>query len=181
MWWSRALLVVVVLALGPSGCGFRPLYGKPGDGATASPAAAELATVRIAGIEDRSGQLLRNALLQRLTPGGEPAAAQYYLIVAMTESMEGLAATKTGHATIGRLLMTATFSLIRIDGSKPVFGGSSRSVATFRMLGPSYGTVAIERDAQERALSELADDIRSQLAVFFARGGVATQGSGKAP
>lgn len=167
MWWSRALLVVCLLALGPAGCGFRPLYARP-DAAAVSPASAELAAIRVAGIEDRTGQQLRNALVQRLTPGGEPARARYVLTVTVSQSMEGLAAARDGNATIGRMQMVANFKLGEIDSDRALFGGSSRSLATFRMLGPRYGTVAIERDAEERALADLAEDIRSRLAVFFA-------------
>ena len=166
MWWSKPLLVVVVLALGPVGCGFRPLYAKP-DGVAASPTAAELATIRVAGIDDRIGQQLRNGLVQRLTPGGETADVRYVLTVKVAQSNEGLAATNDGHVTLGRMMLTATYFLSDRDGAR-VKSGSSRAIATYRTLGPRYGTIAVERDTEERALSELAEDIRSQLAVFFA-------------
>lgn len=167
MWWSKALLVVVLLALGPVGCGFRPLYAKPGDGAAASPAAAELATIRVAGIDDRIGQQLRNGLVQRLTPGGEPADVGYQLIVKVSQANEGLAATNDGHVTLSRMMLIANYVLSDRKGL-PVKFGTSRSIATFRTLGPRYGTIAVERDTEERVVSELAEDIRSQLAVFFA-------------
>lgn len=175
MWWSRALLVVCLLALGPAGCGFRPLYGKP-DPATVSPAAAELALIRVEGIEDRTGQQLRNALVQRLSPGGEPASARYSLEVKVTQTMEGLAATRDGNATLGRMRLDASYQLRDAEGRRAVAGGSARALATFRMLGPRYGTMAVERDAEERALSEVAEDIRSQLAVYFANRKAATGG-----
>lgn len=168
MWWSRALLIVSLLALGPAGCGFRPLYGKPDPAASASPAAAELALVRVEGIADRTGQQLRNALVQRLSPGGEPASARYTLEVTVNQTMEGLAATRDGNATLGRMRLDTSYRLKDAEGTRTVTSGSARALATFRMLGPRYGTMAVERDAEERALSELAEDIRSQLAVFFA-------------
>ena len=64
MWWSRALLLFAVLALGPTGCGFRPMYGVPSG--PASSVDANLAAIRVGPIKDRIGQQLRNALVQRL-------------------------------------------------------------------------------------------------------------------
>jgi LPS-assembly lipoprotein len=168
MWWSKPLLVVVLLALGPVGCGFRPLYAKP-DGVASSAAAAELATIRVAGIDDRIGQQLRNGLVQRLTPGGETADARYLLTIKVAQSTEGLAATNDGHVTLGRTMVTASYTLAERDGVRLKLG-TSRAIATYRTLGPRYGTIAVERDTEERAVSELAEDIRSQLAVFFANG-----------
>ena len=42
-----------------SGCGFKPLYGTPESGESAS---LELASVRVDPIPDRVGQILRNEL-----------------------------------------------------------------------------------------------------------------------
>lgn len=162
MWWSRALLVCSLVALGPVGCGFQPLYGRSQQ---SSPAAAELAGVRVLGIEDRLGQQLRNALIDRLTPGGEPGAPSYHLRVKVDEQIEGLTASQSGHATLARLFVNATYVLSRAEAEGgAVATGSARSMVSFRMLGPRYGSVATERDAEERAVSDLAEDIRSQLA-----------------
>ncbi|WP_291724464.1 LPS assembly lipoprotein LptE [Magnetospirillum sp. 64-120] len=169
MWWSKAALVVGLLALGPVGCGFQPMYAKP-DPQNASPVAAELASVRILGIEDRQGQILRNALVNRMSPLGEPGRADYILAVRLTQNQENLAERSDGKASLGRLFISATFTLTENQKEAPVFSGSSRSVVSYRLLGPTYGSTAVERDAEKRALGDLAEDIRSQVATFFANG-----------
>lgn len=171
MWWSRALLVCSVLALGPSGCGFQPIYGRS---QASAPVAAELAGVRVGNIPDRLGQQLRNVLIDRITPSGQPGTPRYILDIKLTELVEGLASSTSGHATISRLSLTAAYVLrdAQNDGYV-VANGSSRSLVSMRMLGPRYGSVATERDAEERAISDLAEDIRSQLAARFANGSAA--------
>jgi LPS-assembly lipoprotein len=166
MWWSKALVVLLVVALGPVGCGFRPLYAErpAAEGAVSS----DLAAIRVLAIDDRSGQRLRNVLMQRLTPHGESAQPRYSLITQLTESSSGVAQSLDGSATLGNVTIIATFSLIETSSGRSLMGGSARAITSFRYFGPRYGSVALERDAQERSLVELGDDIRAQLAAYFA-------------
>lgn len=169
MWWSRAALVVGLLVLGPAGCGFQPMYARP-DPQNASPVVAELAGIRVLGIQDRQGQILRNALVSRMNPLGEPGRSTYSLSVQLTQNQENLAERSDGKASLGRMFITATFSLTESQKEKPIFSGTSRSVVSYRLLDPTYGSTAVERDAENRALGDVAEDIRSQLASYFANG-----------
>ncbi len=169
MWWSRAALILVVLTLGPAGCGFKPLYGT-GKDAMSADIAEFLASVRVRAIEDRKGQQLRNSLVQRLNPGGEPARSRYDLIVKTTTQLEGLGQQKDDHATLGRMLVEATYVLVAPGGQEDgpsLTSGRTRSVVSFNYLGARYASVVMERDAEERALEEVAENIRRQLAVYF--------------
>lgn len=168
MWWSKAILMAAVLALGPVGCGFQPMYARNGQQA-AAPVAAELAGIRVAGIEDRSGQMLRNALVSRMTPLGEPGRPTYTLEVDLSQYQENLAERSDGKATLGRTFVTANFRLIDYGSEKPVFASTSRSVVSYRLLGPTYGSTAVERDAEKRALGDMAEDIRAQISAFLAK------------
>ncbi|MBC7905439.1 MAG: hypothetical protein H7Y60_01670 [Rhodospirillaceae bacterium] len=165
MWWSRALIVLMLVALGPVGCGFRPLYART-DGADTS-AAADLATIRVLGIENRSGQQLRNNLVQRLTPLGEPSAPRYTLEVKVTETLEGQAESSDGKATVGRMRLQCSYLLKDIETGRALKSGTARSFASLRYLGPRYASVAAERDTEERVLTDVAEEIRTGLAGWF--------------
>lgn len=168
MWWSKASLVVAFLALGPVGCGFQPMYAKPDPSQTGSAVQAELSSIRVLGIEDRQGQILRNALVSRLSPLGEPGRPIYSLSVHLTQSQENLAERSDGKASLGRMFITAKFILTNTQKESPILSGNSRSVVSYRLLGPTYGSTAVERDAEERALGDLAENIQSQIAAYFA-------------
>lgn len=165
MWWSRALVVLLVVALGPVGCGFRPLYGRA-DSAE-SPAAAELASIRVLGIENREGQLLRNALVKRLTPTGEPGSPRYTLQVKIAKTLVGQAESGDGKATIGSMTLQCSYALSEVTTGRVVKSSATRSFASLRYLGPRYGSVVAERDTEERVLTDAAEEIRSGLAAYF--------------
>jgi len=161
-----AFLLVAVLLLGPTGCGFRPLYGRH-QSAEIAGTTERMAGIRIGQIIDRNGQILRNDLVERLTPQGEPANPQYTLSVLLNESMAGLGQQTNSYATLGEMQVTATFTLRDGDG-KEGFVGTSVAVVSVNFLGPRYGSVAVERDAEARGLSQLADDMRDQIASYMA-------------
>lgn len=166
MWWSRALVCLMVLALGPAGCGFQPIYAKPRS-APSSAMAEQLAAVRVAGIEDRLGQQVRNSLVENLSPRGEPAAPRYVLKIQLRESLEGLASARDGNSTIGRNTLTAQYTLTDSGRDVVVYAGETRSMASYRYLGPRYASTASEREAQSAAATEVAYSIRSALIAYF--------------
>ncbi|MBC7952285.1 MAG: hypothetical protein H7Z12_10785 [Rhodospirillaceae bacterium] len=155
----------MLVALGPVGCGFHPLYGRTGG--SESPAAADLAAIRVLGIEDRAGQQLRNSLIQRLTPLGEPATPRYVLDVKMYETLEGQAESSDGKSTVGRMTLRCSYALSDIQTGKSLKMGTARSLASMRYLGPRYASVAAERDTEERVITDMAEEIRSALAAWF--------------
>lgn len=157
----------MVLALGPVGCGFQPIYARSG-GATSSAMADHLASVRVAAIDDRVGQKLRNHLVLSLNPRGEPASPAYMLTVNLAETPQSMATSKDGNATIGRVNIDATYLLQDIRSGATIYTGRARAFSGYRYLGPRYASTASERDAEGTALTEIGDEIRSGLIAYFA-------------
>jgi LPS-assembly lipoprotein len=153
------------MALGLAGCGFAPLYATKSSGTNT--VNDDLRTVRIVPIKDRIGQQLRNALLARITPNGEPADYRYVLAVTLGETSSDLGYRRDSFATLGNLVVSAQVSLTL--GDILVMTTNTSTTVSFDYLGPRYASVAMERDAEERAITQLADDIRSRVAVAIAR------------
>lgn len=156
-------LTLVLCALLVAGCGFRPLYGGGRD----SDAATELATVHIEPITDRIGQQLHNHLLDLLNPSGRAAEPRYVLRVELDGSTQGLAVAKSELATRSNYRLHATFQLVETDGNNLIFKGSKKVVSSYNVLTSNFGTLMAEKDAKARAVREISQDIRTQLAVFF--------------
>ena len=171
MWWSKSSRLVVIVAVlaatGLSGCGFRPLYARGGAQGGQSSVAAEMGGVRINGIENRLGQDLRNALLTRISPTGEPASPRYILSVVLTQSEGGLGYRKDTYATMADMRLTARVILSDEDQGSSV-SGSEEALVSFDYLGPRYASVAMERDAANRAVTELADRIANRVGLALA-------------
>jgi LPS-assembly lipoprotein len=182
MWWSsartgfatsrRPAIGLVAALLGVfilSGCGFQPVYrqntGSNGaqDGATV----AQLASIRISPISDRVGQILRNALRDRLTPLGRPSTALYRLDVSLTENRSNLVIQQDATSTFAKLRLQARYALVNIATDQPLTRGTSENTTIFNIVESEFANLSAERDAKRRAAIEISDDIRLRLALFL--------------
>ena len=164
MWSSRSILIAALIA---SGCGFQPLYGVGGVAGTG--AQAQLETVRIEPIGDRTGQQLYNFLRDRLNPRGRPARPQYLLSVILHEEEDTLFVREDETASRTNLTVRARFALTRVDTGEPVLEGESRSTSSFDILTDSFATIVSEEDARRRSAHELSEEIRTRLAIYFSK------------
>ncbi|MGE0421476.1 MAG: hypothetical protein AB7O88_04390 [Reyranellaceae bacterium] len=163
----RALLLGALGLL--SACGLRPLYGgDEGNPAGGAPGGVrgDLAAIKIATIAERGGQVLRNALLDHLTPEGEPAQPLYQLAVTRSESEETPLRRLDEVAMLQILRVGASWSLRDLSGAT-LTAGVSRTLARFDLTRSQPATDAARENARERAARDLAEDIRVKLALYF--------------
>lgn len=167
------LLLLCLLPLVLAGCGYQPLYGQNRSGQAVR---SHLAAVAVDPIEDRVGQLLRNALEDRINrAGGVTAQKHYGLSIELSESSTGIAIQKDATASRSNLQLTATF-VLRGNG-QTLWSERSQATVAYNILDNQYATIMAERDARERAVVRLADDIAERVGVFLSRQG----GSGYRP
>ena len=165
MWWSRTILAIALAGL-LFGCGFRPLYGTT---ETDRRVADLLAQVRIETIPDRTGQKLRNFLLDRINPAGQPARPHYYLSVKIGISRIDLGILRDETATRAILVLTANYFLRDRARKVTLIQGSTQSTNSFNIVASDFATLSGETDAIERAAREISDDIKTRLALYFTR------------
>lgn len=163
IWCSRraALLALV------GGCGFRPIYadGPAGHGGVA----AELAATRVALIPERTGQLLRAALNQRLR-NGAGAPAQNELRVAVSLTRQGVGVRGDDTASRVRVSAVANYTLTSLGSREPLVTGRAFAADAFNVMSNEYFASQLSGEAADERLTErLADDIVAQLAAFYAR------------
>src|SRR3546814_15274379 len=89
---------------------------------------AEFSDVMIAQPEDRRDQLLRNDLLDLLTPHGSPSRPRYLLAYKITESISAVFTTRSEEVTRNNLIVTVSYVLYEYDDRKSVVSGKSVSV-----------------------------------------------------
>jgi LPS-assembly lipoprotein len=159
---------VLAVALTANGCGYRPLYGEQ-SAVAGAPVRAQLSQVKIAGIADRRGQILRNYLLDRMNPNGESASPRFVLSVTTREVLRVTDTRADGTATRADIVITARFNLRDAVSDTVVFIDNSEGVATFNLLTARYASVASQDEARRRAVELLADQIARQVALFLNR------------
>ena len=158
---ARQTLIAAFALL--SACGFQPLYGTRDDGARVSD---ELAAVQVALIADRSGQILRNYLLDGLTPNGPPTQPRYLLSVQLEEPSRELTLrrddtpTRIGYAVIARYQLR--------DGAGRLLLNSAASLdSDYEITNSEFATLSSRLDARDRLLQQMSEDIRLGLAAYF--------------
>lgn len=161
-------VLAVFLSLGLAGCGLRPVYGGGSDSTVAS----ALNTVEISNIPDRSGQKLRNELIDRFYSDGRPADARYTLAVSgPKEVVFGIGIAKDATTTRGQMRVSTQFSLT--DNFNPgvvLLHRTMTATVSYNTLGSQYTTLVTEEDARGQALRDLSDQIVTQLELYFTRG-----------
>jgi LPS-assembly lipoprotein len=162
IWQRRATFCAAALALALSACGFEPLYGERANGS----AAEAFEMVRISVIADRSGQILRNYLLDDLQPRGARGPGRYSLDIRLQEPRQELAVRRDDSAARIGYSAAAIFVLNAPDGRR-LLGGSSSASTTFEISDSEFATLSSYSSARSRSLQDISADIRNQLAIYF--------------
>lgn len=151
-----------------SGCGFQPVYTPTASG-RAGAAQRELAAISVDLIPDRPGQLLRQALQDRLEMGSSGVARRYDLSVGFGISGEAIAIQPDSQPTRIREIGSATWTLIAQDpGRTKLTSGYVKAVDGINLFDTQYFAADLENEAVQRRLADaLADQITLQLATFF--------------
>ena len=156
---SVVILFVGALCITATACGFRPLYSQ--DGGASSKA---LASVSIGQIKDRSGQKLRNFLLARMAPRASERQSKYSLAIELRESKGNVNMRKDESATRANLTISADFTLTNNADGGGIFKGTVLSTNSYNVLNSEFATLSAEKDARNRALRSLSEEIRLRVA-----------------
>lgn len=171
------LVAVAALAALTAGC-FQPMYAEHTDG---TPGLREkLMGVDVppvdkanASREARVGVEVRNALAFKLYGNATGMPPTHKLVLKFNSSRSSLMVDQTtGLPTSENYGVDAQYNLIEIASNKSVMTGTTFSRVSYDMPG-SYQRFARSRafrDAEDRAAQEIADNIQTRLASFFATG-----------
>lgn len=161
----RALSIFSILFLLAS-CGFQPLYGRQTQNANVS---AALEQTYVLPIDGRTGQIVRNSLLDKVTPKGIPARAQYQLKVTLSELKQGLAIDKSDSTNRYNLTLKAKYTLFDSTGKQALYKGTAQSISSYNIVDSDFANLAAQKNAQKRSALVISDEIHRQLSVFLSR------------
>ncbi len=172
---SLKLLMAASVALGLCGCGFRPMLAARDDHSSVSD---KLASVKVGTIEDRSGQVLRNDLVDALNPRGEPLQPDYTLTIRIEEPQKNLAFQRNNSVTNVSYGVIAYWSLLDRNGAQ-VFSGGSSSSQQYEISNSQYATAVSAANVRDRIMLDISSDIRNKIAQYFVSRIRATAASNK--
>lgn len=163
----KALALGLGLTLVLAACSFRPLYGSSNEGNAARIGSASIAITQIG--EDRVGQQLRNGLINRLTPRGQPAFPAYQLDVTIDDTLADLLVQEDSTVLRRNYKLTASYRLIELATGDPLYSSTVSRTASLNRSDSEYGNVIAQRDAEERAAEAVADVLAQRLGIELAR------------
>ena len=142
-------------------CGYEPIYSKNAN------TNKELLSISVKNIKNRPGQILRNTLLNQLNPERERVITKYRLIVEIFESKSSLAYRRDMSATRTDLEITANYLLKDIKNGEILLKQEAKSISSFDVVESVYATLVAEKDAREKSLKIISDNIYTNLVIFF--------------
>jgi len=185
--WGGAALSTAAIG-GLAGCSPHPLYAPNAFG-NGDPQAvsvqAQLRTVQVALLPDRTGQLLRQALQSRLEAGEMPDYTRYSLAVSFSISQIGLGIQNDSTITYIRFIATAPWSLTEQDSPthQILVSNTAQAADSLNTFDNAPFGQELETNTVEARLADaIADQIVIRLAHYFTVSGrKLEQGHNKAP
>lgn len=160
--------IVVALVLGFAllgGCGFKPLYGVTDEGGHV---ADELSYVAIPEKRDRLHQLIRNQLLSTMSPAGGPNGDRYRLEFVPRVDANNVVIEPDGDVSRRLYKLAVDYRLLDNGSDKVLHQGRTFSHLSYDRVRSEFANIEAEKDIRERASIQVADDIRTRLAAYFA-------------
>ena len=149
-----------MLAVGLSACGLAPVYSG---GSTSAPAVL-MTQVEIAPIPDRSGFLVRQALIDRF--GTAKAIPTYRLEVELDDQILAFGVRGDNSAARERRTLRARYRLVDITTNAVLVDATAGSDAGIDRVSSNYAVVAAETTALERLSIEIAQQIAARIARY---------------
>ena len=148
-----------------TGCGFQPLYSH--GGGNSSHVLNQLSRIQINPIENRTGQILRNFLQDKLTPSGVPSSPTHKLTISLKETRSDMGILRDSTSTFAKVKMDAKYQLIHIKTENVLDSGTVTSTTVFNIVSSEYANLSAEKDAHRRTVRIISDLVKERLALFF--------------
>ncbi|MBL8645225.1 MAG: hypothetical protein JNK21_14935, partial [Rhodospirillaceae bacterium] len=92
---------------------------------------------------------------------------RYDLDIALNKQIVELGVRPDSTTSRANMIMTATFAVY--EAGTRLYGDTSQAIVSYNILDDQFATVASQAAAEDRALRQLGDDIKTRVAVYFDR------------
>ncbi len=157
MWLSdRRKFLLGALALGAAGCGFRPAFGPGGR-------ARLVNRIRLQVPQTPEAFAFNRRFEERLGRAGP--SAPFTMDIRLDLKEQGVGSTSAGSTTRFRIIGTASYVLKDAASGLQLQSGTTNAFTGYSTTGSTVATLAAERDAKERLMVILADQVIDLLLI----------------
>jgi LPS-assembly lipoprotein len=159
----------IFLPLLLSGCGFEPLYAKK---TNANDPSKLFAGVTVDPIRDRTGEMLKNALEDKLNPHGViPPSPAYRLQVSYRSSIASIGVSRDATVSRYNVYLNSRYVLYRNVDGKAITSGEVNYVGSYNnLINEYFSTYISEQDAYKNGVEELSEQYRQRLSAYLDEG-----------
>lgn len=156
----------ILAAFALAACGFHPLYGSNGVDPHVGPA---LSGIFVEPIPERVGYELRNDLLDLFNATGTEDDFRYRLKLHLMGKEDAVVQQANTSITRYNYTLTAHYELTPKGVTAAVKSGDVTALAAYDVAAAPFlfATATAQRDAQNRAANEIAERLRTELAVYL--------------
>ncbi|HEX3429929.1 MAG TPA: LPS assembly lipoprotein LptE [Rhizomicrobium sp.] len=162
-----AVPALAVCALATTGCSFHPLFARNDANGGGPQVFNSIYVDPIVG--ERAAYELRDSLIDLLRGTSRQDQARYRLSIAMKQAIEGTAVQTNGYITRYSYNMIVDYHLSDAHTGAELTKGTETTVSGYDVVASPYATLVAQQDAQKFAAREIADRIRIDLGVYFAK------------
>ena len=174
MFCSKKNIALAALIVFISGCGFEPLYVEKKsssdwyyDSEFDTGIREEMANVKVELIQDRIGQLIRNDLLDKLTPKGMPTSPKYYLKITKIDKSEIDQALRNDITATRKKVIYKVYYVLSNKEHEQLLTGNSVAYLGYDILRDPYSTTFAQKKNEKNAAKIVANDISLRLGAYF--------------
>lgn len=158
--------VMLGLGLALTGCGFKPMYAET----TQAGAREQLEAINVVAPGTPLGREVQYDLFNVLnTQGLAPTAPLYQLNIMPVAYEQDVAVELNTNVSRRNYVLSVQFMLIDLSNNKMVFKGSSQTASSYNRFESEFANMSASDGTMKRTASTVADDIKTQLAVYFTR------------
>jgi len=166
---------LAILALVITACGFEPLYVEKKSDSDLwyynnkfdTDIVYEMSQIKVEGATDRIGQLVKNELIDNLTPRGVPERAKYFLkLEAINPKYTEQALRDDITATREKVKYTLKYSLWSKEKGS-IISGKSWVFLSYDLLDNPYSTTMDKKKVEKDGAKILANDISLRIGAYF--------------
>lgn len=167
LWFSRMLVVLLLPVL--AGCGFSPLYGSATT--NSQRVQADMHAIALGKVPPgRLGQILEHQLEGYFaTLGKDSVPPRYRLDMKLKETFLPLIVRQDGSVSRYNIEHTLDIELHSDEAGKAIHGETIKILTGYNTDDSDYASYTARKEAQRRAMHELAQQTKARLMAFLSR------------
>lgn len=171
--WPKLKILMLLFLL--ASCGFEPLYVERSsdkkwyyNGEFKRSIADEMAQIKVEPAADRIGQLIRNELLDSLTPKGVPQSPKYRFVITNIErSVSEQAMRDDITASRERVYYKAEYEMYDAKTGNRLIKGDAIAYLGYDIMANPYSTTFSQKKLEQDAAKIMSGDIALRVGAYF--------------